>query len=382
MSLRVGTVSMADYQNFLARADITRATVYHNPLWLEAVQVGLGMNVTLLGVYDDPELLGVLPGFLARKYSVRLFGAPLRGSMTPYLGWLFKNCVAPRSQATLDQVGAFCTRALSCQYIEVGFMDAPPEFATGAAPDGWQIARRETYMVDLRAGEAALWKNLESRGRNKVRKATKSGLVVESVTDRSIIEAFYPMLEASYARHHAVPQHPKAFFLGLHERLVPAGLMEVLAAKYQGQVVAVALLVHDDREVRCMSSASLAEFHHLQPNNLVQWHGIQWAAGQGLARYDLGGKGQPTIDSFKETFRPSVHAFTFYWRAKPLVALARRVVLHAWPGLQSWRYRIQHLGDGVAPHGPNGRGSLPGDPERERSLRAGALGLDGSAAPE
>jgi hypothetical protein len=302
--------------------------------------------------------------------------------MTPYLGWLFKNGVAPRCQATLDQVGAFCTRALSCQYTEVGFMDAPPEFATGVAPDGWQVAGRETYMVDLLAGETALWKNLESRGRNKVRKAIKSGLVVESVTDRSVIDTFYPMLEASYARHHAVPPHPKAFFVGLHERLVPAGLMEVLAAKYQGQVVAVALLVHDDREVRCMSSASLAEFHHLQPNNLVQWHGIQWAAGQGLARYDFGGKGQPTIDSFKETFRPSVHAFTFYWRAKPLVAFARRVVLRAWPELQSWRYRMQHLGDGVVLHRRERGGQPPGESTNASDPSAAALDGDGSAAPE
>jgi CelD/BcsL family acetyltransferase involved in cellulose biosynthesis len=363
VSLRVGTVSMAEYQDFLGRTDVAQATVYHDPLWLDAVQVGLGMDVTLLGLYEDPELIGVLPGFLARRYTVRLFGAPLRGSMTPYLGWLFKDGAGPGSEATLNQVGAFCTRVLSCQYTEVGFMDAPPGLEAGGTPDRWQMAPRETYTVDLRLGKDALWKNLESRGRNKVRKAIKAGVVIESARDRSIIDAFYPMLEASYGRHQAVSPHPKAFFLGLHERLVPAGLMEVLAAKYQGQVIAVALLVHDAREVRCMSSASLAEFHHLQPNNLVQWHGIQWAAGHGLARYDLGGKGQATIDSFKETFRPAVHAYTFYWRATPALAFARRVVLRAWPELQRWRYRIQDMREWVDPRRPNRPGQLAQGPE-------------------
>lgn len=120
MSVKIAVVPLGTYRQFLAQPDITPATLYHDALWLEAVQEGLGMKVVILGVYDGQELVGVLPGFVARKYGVRLFGAPLRGSMTPYLGWIFKQAPRPGPQDVWDQLQDHCTRlfrtASRCAY--------------------------------------------------------------------------------------------------------------------------------------------------------------------------------------------------------------------------------------------------------------------------
>lgn len=362
--MNIDVLPMDTYQQFLAQSDVMPATVYHHPLWLEAVQDGLGMKVIILGVYDGQELLGVLPGFVAKKYVVRLFGAPLRGTMTPYLGWLYKNDAEPRTQAILDRVQGFCSQVLHCQYAEIGFIDAPADSGASTVPDGWHVAQRETYMLDLRMGLAALWKNLEQRGRYEVKKATKLGVVIESVSDRRLMDDFYPMLEATYGRHHAISPHPKHFFLALHDRLVPHGMMEVLAAKHDGRVIAIGLFVHDEREIRFMSGASLAEYHQLRPNNLMQWHLISWAAQRGLSRYDLGGKGHATIDKFKETFGPTVHSYTYFWTARPPLAFARNLLVRTWPQVQWWRYRVRQMLPGTTNRATKGQGRVLANQER------------------
>src|SRR5687768_6887661 len=88
MNLRIEPLSWEAYQTFLAAPDCLPASPYHQPPWLKAVEDGLGMRIVLLGLYEEQEMIAVLPGFLARKGPARLFGSPLRGSMTPYLGWL------------------------------------------------------------------------------------------------------------------------------------------------------------------------------------------------------------------------------------------------------------------------------------------------------
>ena len=352
-SIDIDTLSLADYARFLARQDVGPVTLYHDPRWLRAVDEGLGMRTTVLGLQASGDLVGALPGFMVRKLGVRVFGAPLRGSMTPYLGWVLTRSTPVESRAVLGGVAAHCARRLGCHYAEIGMLEPPSDLPPEPPLDGWRSAQRETYMLDLRAGEAPLWSNLGQRTRGKVRKAAKSGVSIERVRERDFLDAFFPMVESSYARHRAVSPHPKRFYESLCLHLAPHGLMEMFAAKYEGRVIAGALVLHDGREARCMSNASLPEYHQMYPNNLLHWEIISWACAAGLERYDFGGKGDPGIDRFKETFHPSPYAYTFYWRASPPLALARSLVLGAWPKIQWCRYELRRLrGDGARFPGP------------------------------
>jgi lipid II:glycine glycyltransferase (peptidoglycan interpeptide bridge formation enzyme) len=210
-------------------------------------------------------------------------------------------------------------------------------------PQGWHTGQRQTYVLDLRGGEEALWKNLEQRGRSHVKKARKMGVVMESLTEQGAIDDFYPMLQATFRRQRAVSAHPKRFFLAMYNRLLPCATMEVLAARYEGRIIAMGLFVHDQHEIHFVSGASLAEYHHVYPNNLMHWHVIASSAQRGLTKYDFGGKGQPGIDKFKETFGPRVHAYATYWRASPPLTLARHLAVRAWPRVQEVRYHVQRI---------------------------------------
>lgn len=343
MGLTIQRVARDVYQRFLHEAGSSDGILYHHPLWLDAVEEGLGLELILLGIYADNELISVLPGFVKQKGPARLFGSPLRGTMTPYLGWLNRQENRPDTQAVLEKIYRFCSGALGCHYVEIGFPESPSDSAGRPVPEGWHTGERQTYVLDLRGGEEALWKNLEQRGRSHVKKARKSGVVVESLTDRRVIDDFYPMLQASFRRHQAVSPHPKRFFEALHERLVPNARMQVLAARHEGRIIAMGLFAHNQHEIHFVSGASLAEYHHVYPNNLMHWQVIESSTQRGLTKYDFGGKGQPGIDKFKETFGPRVHAYASFWRASRSLTLARHLAVRAWPRVQTLRYHVQQI---------------------------------------
>jgi hypothetical protein len=349
MSLQLQALSWGQYEQFLGGSDTPASTMYHHPLWLHSVQDGLGMRVVILGLFDETGLIGVLPGFVARKGPVGLFGSPLRGSMTPHLGWLSLPGRQIPAEAALELLYCFCTRRLHCQYVEVTLASCPADLLSGMTPRGWNLEQPATYVVDLRLGEEVLWKNLGQRGRNMVTRARKSEVVIEPVAGRAIVDEFFAMLEASFARHHAVPPHPKAFYLALWDHLFPAGRMEIFAARQHGRNLAIGLFMHDGREIHFLSGGSLAECHGLRPNNLLHWYVISRSAQRGLALYDLGGKGVPSIDTFKESFGPSVQVYSTFWRASPPLALARNLMVRALPHVLSLRYRVRQA---LKPRGP------------------------------
>ena len=331
----VEPISWEVYHAFLTASHGPLATLFHHPCWLQSVAAGLPVQVVLLGLFDADSMVGVLPGFMAKRGPFGAFGSPLRGTMTPYLGWLLRPGQVYATEAVLEATYRHCRRSLGCQFVEIGFLIPPSELRTGDVPRGWESEHPETYRLDLRDGEDALWKNLEQRGRNLVRKARKLGVLVEQAPDENTVKEFYAMLRETLQRQHAVSPHPESFFAALYEHLAPAGMLELLTAKHEGRIVAGALFVRNQDEAHLISAASRSESLHLSPNNLLLWEAIARNAKAGVAVLDLGGKGHPGIDKFKESFGPLPYAYTIVWKGLPPVALARRFMVRHWPRMQN-----------------------------------------------
>lgn len=339
----IGPLSWTDYETFLERPGLYGRTIYHHPEWLRTVEEGLGMQVALLALERGSTVVGVLPGFVARTGPLRLFGSPLRGSMTPHLGWVVADGYELPLTATLEAVYSYTRTALGCRYAEAGFLH-PPDEASGTATRGrWQVELLGAYELDLRMGEARLWKNVTESGRHKVNQARKKGVTIEPVTAPTFMGEYFDMLQSTYRRHGVTSPHPRRFFEVLHRRFMPRGMLEVLAAKHAGRVISVGLFLQDGRGIHFKSGASLAEFHHLRPNNLLHWHVISQSASRGLESYDLGGKGLVSIDTFKETFGPRSYTSTTLWRTSPLLGVLRRMAVRALPHYQNLRYRASRL---------------------------------------
>lgn len=81
-------LSWTQYRDWFAlhSHEISGCAPFYHPAWLHAVTEALGFELGLIRIEDAGELAAIVPGFLTRRGPFRLFGSPLRGTMTPYLG--------------------------------------------------------------------------------------------------------------------------------------------------------------------------------------------------------------------------------------------------------------------------------------------------------
>jgi lipid II:glycine glycyltransferase (peptidoglycan interpeptide bridge formation enzyme) len=113
------------------------------------------------------------------------------------------------------------------------------------------------------------------------------------------------------------------------EELKKRGIV-FFACKKDEIIIAEASLWIEDGRITLHTNASLKEYQHLQPNNLLYWECIKWAKAKGYKELDLGGWQQNSFDNhltginkFKEKFGKVV----FYEKDYPLLqALGRKAI--------------------------------------------------------
>lgn len=332
-------VSGPELERLTARAP----SVYQQPAWWSAAERGLGYHpVGVLSEADRPVALVVY--FETRRGPFRLIGSPLPGSFTPYQRPLWLGAVGEDAQHEIlaGQHGFLRRRGYSS--IEWWFPGRDAGLAGLARSIGGVVTEMPTLLLDIEPSAEAMWKKMDTRGRNMVRKAEKAGVVVRRCegTDEEIAR-YYRMLEGTFAKSGRRPPHPAAFFGALVRALIPADRLLFLAAEAAGRVLAMALFVHDDEEMFFTSGTSLPDVGEYAPNNLIQWYAIRGAAERGLRVYDLGGTGVAAIDRFKRSFGGRPHAYAkLVWRSRAMGVVAT-TYLRSRPLLESLRFRAARL---------------------------------------
>jgi CelD/BcsL family acetyltransferase involved in cellulose biosynthesis len=328
-------LSWTQYREWFAlhRHELAERAPFYHPAWLQAVAAALGFELALVGIQAAGELAAIVPGFLTRRGPFRLFGSPLRGTMTSYLGpiGLVDSRRPEWRKELVEHASEFARRYWKISYAEFALRDPP----AGLVPSrGWEEKRTRSYQLDLSAGEDALWTAFRPRARRQIRRSEQLGLRVAPFEGDA--SDYYAMLQETFGRRERTAWHPERFFRALFELLIPAGLVRVWSTRYQGETIAAGIFVHDDREMHYVSGASRSAYRTLPTSYLMHWHAIRSAAAEGLAIYDFGGTGTRSISEFKESFAPTlVEYWNLAWASSP-ARLAKRVFLATEP-------RVRHL---------------------------------------
>jgi len=313
-------------------------SVYHRAEWARAVEEGVGYRP--VGVLSEEQTpLALVIWFETRRGPLRLIGSPLPGAFTPYLQpvWVDVHAAARRGEVLRGQLRFL--RAQGYASIEWVFPEAEPELVAVVRDTGAAVTEVPTILVDVEASAEAMWRKMEARGRNMVRKSEKAGVAVHRCAGtEEEIALFYRMLEGTFAKSGVRPPHPFRFYRALVRHLMPADRLLLLAARADARTLAMGLFVHDDEQIFFTSGTSLPGVAAYAPNNLIQWHAIQFAVERGLRRYDLGGTGRPSIDRFKTSFGGRPHAYLkAIWRS-PVAQAAGSAYLVARPWLERARF--------------------------------------------
>ncbi|MBL7261392.1 GNAT family N-acetyltransferase [Paractinoplanes lichenicola] len=268
------------------RATYDDRLIFHTEPWLDFVAEAQRAEPVLARVTDGSETVGHFTGLVTKRFGLRILGSPMAGWTTSYVGFTLAPGVPRR--AALEALMPFAFDELGCAHLEVR-----DRFATVSDLDGLGLRWTEapTAVISLEPVEDALFNAMASACRRNIRKATRSGVIVEEVVaDPTFADDFYDQLRDVFAKQNLVPTYPIARVRSLISHLAPAGQVLLLRARDEsGRCIATAVLPWYHRTMYFWGGASYRADQHLRPNETLIWHALRWAKSHGMTEFDFVG---------------------------------------------------------------------------------------------
>jgi len=184
-----------------------------------------------------------------------------------------------------------------------------------AAPAGAIKTERRAHVLDLTGGFDFIWrKRFDSNTRNKVRKAERSGVVVECDTTGRLAPVFYGLLEQSFerwgaqqneplwlARWRGHQRDPLSKFQAMTKRLGAA--CRIWVAWVNGEPAAAIVVLQGNNAHYTRGAMNKALAAPTNANDLLQRLAIEEACQAGCRTYHMGESGASTaLAHFKSRF--------------------------------------------------------------------------------
>jgi FemAB-related protein (PEP-CTERM system-associated) len=250
----------------------TAASGYHLWRWRLVFERVFGHRTEYLIARRDREVSGILPLVLFRSALFGRFAVSL-----PFVNY---------GGVVADDAGT--ARALLGRAVEIARSHdaAHVELRHGSRRfDDLPCKQHKVAMtLSLPSLVEEAWSGLDRKVRNQVRKAEKSGLVVES-GGTELIPFFYRVF-AHNMRDLGTPVYSRRLF----EEVIAQfpGATRVFLVRH-GQTTVAAGIAYRHRDVLEVPwASSLAAYRAMSPNNLLYWRIIEWAIGQGVSVLDFG----------------------------------------------------------------------------------------------
>jgi FemAB-related protein (PEP-CTERM system-associated) len=249
------------------------AGIYHRAGWAGVVQRAYGHVPVYLWARNGAGAVGgVLP--------LVLFRGALGGRSLISLPFLDEGGLCADDERTRDALWSAAEdvarreRATSIELRQREPTGLP------LAPQGSKVS----VMLDLARDPEAMWKRLDAKVRNQVRKATSSGLT-SSWCGREGLDEFYAVF-ARNMRDLGSPVHGQRFFAAILEEF--AGTARLLIVRDGARAVAGGVVMVFRDTVLVPWASSLREWRSRCPSNLLYWEVIRTACDKGLRWLDFG----------------------------------------------------------------------------------------------
>jgi hypothetical protein len=321
-----------DWDKAISRYDTK--TLFHESRWLDFVCVTHApCTIEYYTISDHGQNVGFYCHAVKRKYGIRLAGSPLSG------GGMFGGPIVDRHVNQHELISALNT-ALARDGIHLSTMTGEllrPDVMTLL---GFTMTITETHLRPMENDES-VWETMDGTCRTRIRKAVKSGITVESVTDPAIALELFSFYKDALARRGLEPAFDQRYYASLLDHLGPDRIFS-LRAKLNGRTIGAGLYLHDDRCMYYWDAASSFDTLKLSPNELLHWTAIQIAIEHGIPRFHMAGSPRPS--RFTRKFGGHSVPYVIYRREytpfvdRALLALERARGLRS-RILRTWRLR-------------------------------------------
>lgn len=221
-----------------------------------------------------------------------------------YGGWLFEGELTDEELLSFNK--EYRSYMLVHHYV-CNFVRYNPELhnAEIMRPLGCVADLGKTVSIDLSTKDA-IWNNIISQGRNKIRKAIKNGVTIKhSKPNRELMKIFKEIYDMTMKRDHAIEYYffEDTFYQSLLDNLI--NYTELFYALKDDKVVAVSIMLYTNGRMHYHLSGTLSEYRNLASTNLLLYEAALWGNSMGLKSFHLGGglgSGNDNLYKFKSSF--------------------------------------------------------------------------------
>jgi CelD/BcsL family acetyltransferase involved in cellulose biosynthesis len=291
--------------------------VFQTREWQEFVTRTQAGELVVATVLDGDDTVGCFTGQVVRRFGLRILGSPFPGWTTLSMGFNLREGVS-RRDAT-EALIPFAFGPLNCVHLEL--KDRLLEVGDIAGL-GLKSTPNVTFELDLRGDDAILMGRMTSACRRAVRKAAKTGVVIEEVAGEAFAAEYFEQLVEVFARQELRPSYGVDRVRELIRCLEPTGRLLLLRARGpDGQSIATGIFPAMNGTAYFWGGASKREHQIHRPNEAVFWHAMRYWRDRGMSILDMGGGGD-----YKRKYGPRELSVPWLRRSRvPALGLARDI---------------------------------------------------------
>lgn len=342
-----------------------------DPRWLSILRDGLNHRPHALIAREGDA--SSAPGNIVGYLPVAFVGSRLFGRFLVSLPYLNRAGVlandASTAEALIDRAASLAAD-LDAQYLELrhgqptvhakldktredkvrmvlklpGATPAPTEAPADAPPQKKKkqkgVAENEPFPAQGQPGAEWIWKSVDAKVRNLVRKGEKSELTLVWGSE-DVLDEFYNVFAVNM-RDLGTPVYGRSLFASILQQLGKDA--ELAVVRHKGRAIAGALLVHTPAlrggtvpsSTQVPSASALREYNSTNANMWMYYHLQLRAIARGSAEFDFG---RSSVDS-------GTYKFKSQWNAQPVPTvwqyhLRRGEVNAVRPDSPKYRRRIE-----------------------------------------
>lgn len=306
-------------------------TVFQTREWLQFLRETQKGRVLVCQLSEGGEIAGYFSGLVFSRFGVRILGSSFPGWSTPYIGF---NLVAGASRkSALAAIEELAWGTLKCLHMEI----SDPFFSRDDGKElGFTDGAYATHHTDLTQPEEKIFNSMDPACRRCIRKAEKSGVVIEEAHDANFADEYYEQLKEVYAKQALVPTYSVDRVRSLIRNLEPTGrILLVRARDAEGNCIATGIFPGYNKIAEFWGNASWRASQNLRPNEAIHWYVMRYWKRRGVEVYDWGGE-----NKYKEKYGCVPHRVP--WFAKSRFALISNLrgqakkVIEGKQRLQGW----------------------------------------------
>ncbi|MBP2144642.1 lipid II:glycine glycyltransferase (peptidoglycan interpeptide bridge formation enzyme) [Methanofollis sp. W23] len=291
-------------------------TVFHTFEWMDVLEQQYKVQKIPLGIFENGDLIGVFPAFLQRKGIFNILVSPLHEAATPYAGPVVGN------NKLSDVIRAFDIYSECADYYDITF--SPGYVYDDNVLENLDFQERYTYILNLDQSIDIIWKNLNKKCRNAIRKAKKSDVTIVEGNSQRDLEDFWEMIEVTFQKWDTESPISVDYTRAVYDAFSQNEQFKMIFAERDGERIGGAIFLCFADKIYYWQGASYPDYYRYAPNNLIQWHIIQWAVQNGFRIYDMLGANIPSIAKFKSSFGGDLVSYSYLYKSHSSLADAGR----------------------------------------------------------